>query len=129
MDSHGKIWWSELNTHQPEEAVAHYTSLYGWVFTAMPMEDGSTYHLAMQGEQPVAGVFDMRAQDGMKDLPSHWMTYIAHDDVDAACKEVHAQGGQIIRAPFDVPDTGRIAIVSDPVGAAIGIMTPAPMAD
>jgi predicted enzyme related to lactoylglutathione lyase len=26
---------------------------------------------------------------------------------------------------FEVPDTGRIAIIADPTGAALGIMTPA----
>ena len=32
-----------------------------------------------------------------------------------------------MREPFDVPGTGRIAILKEPGGAAIGWMTPAPM--
>ena len=34
--------------------------------------------------------------------------------------------GPIFREPWDMEGVGRIAIVSDPTGAAVGIMTPVP---
>ena len=33
-------------------------------------------------------------------------------------------GGVILRDSFDVPEVGRIAIIQDPTGAAMGVMTP-----
>jgi glucose-6-phosphate isomerase len=36
-----------------------------------------------------------------------------------------ALGPQVMKDVFEVPDTGRIAIIADPTGAALGIMTPA----
>ena len=57
-------------------------------------------------------------------MPPHWFTYVAHSDVDAAVKENEAAGGQTMRPGFDVPDVGRIAIICDPTGAVVGIMTP-----
>ena len=36
-----------------------------------------------------------------------------------------AAGGEIRRPPFDIPGIGRIAMIADPTGAALGLMTPA----
>lgn len=126
-DFHGIFYWNELNTRAPEDAAKLYAELFGWTVEAMPMEDGSRYHVAMKDSQPVAGIFDMRPHDFLDGVPDHWFSYIAHDDVDAAVEAVVAKGGSVQRAPFDVPGTGRIAIVQDPVGAMVGLMTPEPM--
>jgi predicted enzyme related to lactoylglutathione lyase len=61
----------------------------------------------------------------MENVPPHWFTYIAVDDVDAAVAATRAAGGKVMKDVFEVPDTGRIAIIADPTGAALGIMTPA----
>jgi hypothetical protein len=53
------------------------------------------------------------------------MGYIAVDDVDARCKKAAASGGKVMREPFDIPNVGRIAILTDSRGVAIGLMTPA----
>lgn len=121
---HGTIHWTELNTHDVAAAKDYYAKTCGWSFDSMPMEDGIEYHVAKSGEQMVAGIFDLKAMPEMKDLPSHWLTYIAVDDVDAATKETEAMGGKIYRAPWDVPGVGRVAIIADPTGAGFGLMTP-----
>ena len=59
------------------------------------------------------------------DAPPHWMTYIAVDDIDKVAAEAPGLGGTVMRAPFDVPGVGRIAIMREPGGAGIGWMTPA----
>lgn len=123
-DHHATFCWNELNTRDPEGAVKHYGALLGWSFQSAPMQDGSTYHIAMKGDQMVAGIFDMRPVAILDGIPDHWFSYIAHDDVDAAVEEFVAAGGSIRRPPFDVPGTGRIAIVGDPIGAMVGLMTP-----
>ena len=123
-ETHGKIWWSELMTRDAEGACAYYAATCGWTFDRMPMQ-GSVYHVAMAQGQPVAGIIDMTGMPGMDALPPHWFTYIAVDDVDAATQATEAAGGTVIRAPFEVEGVGRIAILTDPTGAAVGLMTPA----
>ncbi|MFQ5635225.1 MAG: VOC family protein, partial [Gammaproteobacteria bacterium] len=59
---------------------------------------------------------------------AHWFTYIAVDDVVKAVAQTRAAGGNILREVFEVEDIGRIAIVQDPTGAAVGIRRPAPPA-
>lgn len=125
-EPHGSVWWSELMTRDAEAAKAYYHDLLGWEFEVMPMSDGE-YHVAMRGGKPVAGIMDMRGVEAMAQLPPHWFTYLAVADLDAALEQTRAQGGTIQREPFEVPDTGRIAIVTDPAGAAVGLIAPVPM--
>ena len=122
-EQHGTVCWSELMTHDVTKAKAYYTAICGWEFDTMNMGEGD-YHIGRIGETMVAGVMDMADMPGMADMPAYWMTYLAVDDVDAAVKETKAQGGTIHRAPWDVPGVGRIAILADPGGAALGLMTP-----
>jgi uncharacterized protein len=42
-----------------------------------------------------------------------------------ASKQAVELGGKIMRPPFDVPDVGRLGLVVDSAGAALGLMTPA----
>ena len=49
------------------------------------------------------------------------MTYIAVDDVDENAKRAVELGGTVIKAPDDIPNTGRFAIIADPTGAMFSI--------
>jgi predicted enzyme related to lactoylglutathione lyase len=60
----------------------------------------------------------------MENLPPHWFTCIAVEDVDAAVAATPAAGGRVIKDVVEVPDRGRMAIIADPAGASLGIMTP-----
>jgi hypothetical protein len=53
-----------------------------------------------------------------------WLGYILVDDVDATAKRVPAAGGTLHKGPITVPGIIRLAVVSDPQGAAFLIATP-----
>lgn len=110
-------------TRDLKSARDYYAATCGWTYEEMPMEEG-VYHLAMVQGAPVAGLMDMSAMENMTGVPAHWFTYFAVDDVEAAVRDTPARGGEVLRAPFDIPGTGKIAIVKDPTGAAMGLMTP-----
>ena len=57
-------------------------------------------------------------------LPAHWLAYVNVPDVDAAAAAAAKLGGQIVVPPMDIPTVGRIAVLVDPQGAAIGIFKP-----
>ncbi len=123
-DIHGTVFWNELNTRDVVAAKAYYAAICGWTYDTMPMEGGGEYVVAKLGDQMVGGIFDMSVMPGMEDVPSHWLTYFAVDDVDASTRATAGAGGMVIREPFDIPEVGRISIVKDASGAAIGLMTP-----
>jgi len=120
--THGTFTWNELMTGDVEQAKAFYGSAIGWAFEEMPMPNGS-YWLAKVDGKPVAGMMNM-AGVTPPGTPPHWFAYIEVDDVDARIKKATPLGLKVMRAPFDIPGVGRIAILADPTGAAIGWMTP-----
>ncbi len=126
-DNHGLVWWTELMTRDLERAVKYYADTCGWSYDTMDMMDGSgTYYVARVGDRPVAGLMDMSSMQHLAEVPPHWFSYFAVDDVEAAVGATRAAGGQVMREPFDVAGIGRIAILTDPIGAAMGLITPAP---
>ncbi len=123
MWQHAHFYWNELNTRDPQGAMAFYGETLGWTFDAMP--DGDlTYWICKDGDTPVGGIFDM-SREGFDGLPPHWFAYVAVEDIDACVEKITKAGGRLKRPPFDVPGAGRIAIVEDPNGAVLGWMTPA----
>lgn len=123
---HGKPNWFELATAQGELAAAgtFYASVLGWQIADAGMS-GMTYHLARHGGDMVAGLMELPPQ--IAGVPPHWLIYFDVDDADAASAKVAVLGGQVLRAPADIPGTGRFAVLADPQGAAFGILQPAPM--
>ncbi len=123
MTAHGRFHWNELNTRDPDQAKAFYGQTLGWRFEAWDMGE-TTYWVCQAGDQPVAGIFTM-AGPQFEGIPAHWFAYVAVDDVDARVGQLAAAGGQLLRPVFEVPGVGRIAIIKDPTGAALGLITPA----
>lgn len=119
---HGLFYWNELMTHDETRARQFYADTLGWTFDPMPA--GGTYWVAKPGAETVGGIFAMTGPE-FKDVPEHWMGYIAVDDVDARIKKALAAGANLIRPPFGMPGVDRIAILSEPGAVAIGWMTPA----
>ncbi len=122
---HGTFIWHELMTPDPAAAKAFYGALLGWEPTDMVME-GFTYTTFAVPGFP-SGVTGMMALgDEMKEqgIPPNWTGYIAVDDVDKTAAEFERDGGAIHRAPEDIPGIGRFAVVADPQGAVVCLMTP-----
>ena len=131
--SHGAFYWNELMTPDVERAKRFYADTLGWRFEGMPMPSapdtadkvaGMTYWIVYAGEQMVGGMFEMNCTE-MAGAPEQWLGHIAVDDVDKRYEKALAAGATTMRPPFDVPMVGRIAIINQPGGAAIGWITPA----
>jgi hypothetical protein len=122
MAEHQKFYWNELMTDDVPKAKAFYRSVVGWEFEEMAMGDGTKYTVAKTKGGPVGGMMD-KAATGGKDAPTAWMAYIHVDDVDGAVGKVAKAGGKVLQPCFDVPGVGRIAMIQDPTGGVVGIMT------
>ncbi|MFG1403575.1 VOC family protein [Xanthobacter sediminis] len=122
MAQHGKFYWNELMTDDVEKAKAFYSATLGWSFTEMPTDGPHSYYVAHLGEEPVAGLMD-KTDILPPEVPPHWFPYINVDNLDTRLKLLEENGGHVIRPPFEIPGVGRIAIVTDATGAAMGWMT------
>jgi predicted enzyme related to lactoylglutathione lyase len=121
--SHGSFYWNELLTKDAEKAKRFYADTIGWSYQGMPMPDGASYWVAIHDGKPVAGLFPTDRPE-YKRLPEAWMSYLAVDDVDARVQKATTAGAKLMKPIFDVPNVGRIAILTEPGGAGVGWMTP-----
>ena len=120
MSVQGAPCWYELATPEVAASQAFYGPVLGWGFQDAGME-GFSYILAMMDTAMVAGLMQPDTP-----MPCFWLVYFAVDDCDATVARISALGGAVHRAPADIPGTGRFAIVTDPQGAAFGLLQPLP---
>jgi predicted enzyme related to lactoylglutathione lyase len=119
---HGVPCW--VDTWQPDAdaAVDFYKRLFGWEAedTMPPGVSGKHYMCRLRGR-------DVAAVASRPEQAPHvtaWNTYVWVDDVDTTVAAVREAGGSVLKEPFGALDGGRIAIVADPAGAAIGVWGP-----
>jgi predicted enzyme related to lactoylglutathione lyase len=119
---HGVPCW--VDTWQPdaEAAVAFYTGVFGWESEdTMPADvPGQHFMCRLRGRDVAAIASRPRAAPP---TPA-WNTYVWVDDAAQAVSRAGAAGGSVLMEPFEALDGGRIAIIADPTGAAIGVWQP-----
>jgi uncharacterized protein len=76
-----------------------------------------TYEMILAGDtlDTMIGGYTASANDRQ---PSHWISYVSVEDVDATAKATTAAGGKVV-APSDLPSVGRRARIGDPQGAEL----------
>jgi len=118
-----KVWWHELNTWEPDKARHFYNETLGWDFQPTTLPDGTSYWVAHKEGRAVGGIFQLTEPE-FEGIPSHWMTYLAVDDILASQTRAEHAGGEILRPAFRLPGVGRLSVVSDTAGAIIGLIQP-----
>jgi predicted enzyme related to lactoylglutathione lyase len=114
--------WAELSARGVEKAKPFYTKLFGWAEKKTPMGEGQKgeYTEFLSGGESIAGAMEMPEMVPAQ-VPSYWLIYFNVDDVDKATKKAVDLGGKTVLEPQDFP-YGRFSIVSDPQGAAFGLV-------
>jgi predicted enzyme related to lactoylglutathione lyase len=113
-DQVGQFVWRDLMSTDPEQAETFYRQLFGWSVDAVDMGGAGSYRMIRDGEQQLGGIVPL---DPSRGIPSHWISYIAVNDVDATAAKAVDLGGTVLVPPFDIPGVGRTAVIGDPVGA------------
>lgn len=116
----GAFSWSELMTSDPEAALAFYKKLLGWDSDKMEMSAGA-YHVLKIGDVAVGGVMKTPPEAGP--MPPAWGCYVTVADVDATAAQVPGLGGKVFVPPMDIPGVGRFAVIADPQGAVLNLIT------
>ncbi len=119
---HGKICWTELASQDIETAKKFYRELLGWAL-AESKAAGMNYTEIVAGDEHIGGMYQITEECGGGDAPSHWMSYVAVDDVDESARRVGELGGKVTVPPMDIPNVGRFCVINDPTGATISLIT------
>jgi hypothetical protein len=112
--------WVDLSSKDAAGSRDFYSKLFGWKVDVPTDPKAGGYGLAKLGGKDVAGIGP--AQD--PNAPSAWMIYIGTRDADALAKKIEAAGGKVVAPPFDVLESGRMAVFQDPTGAFISAWQP-----
>lgn len=118
----GKFIWHELLTPDAQTAADFYSSVLPWTSEASSVPG---YVLWMRGPVGVAGLMPQPQAIRDNGTPPSWLVYIAAPDVDATVEAAQRLGGKLLKAPTDIAGIGRFAVLSDPLGAAFAVFTPA----
>jgi uncharacterized protein len=108
--------WVDTSQPDPDAALGFYTGLFGWEFeSVLPSDAPGSYFVARLRGGDVAAVGSVP-----EDLPpmAMWNTYVWVASADDTAAKVRDAGGTVVMEPFDVMDSGRMAVFTDPEGAA-----------
>lgn len=116
----GMTCWLDLMTTDRDAAKTFYGELLGWGFAEDPMpgDTPGTYNVATIGEGRLGGVNELREEQRGAGMPPSWWIYFAVDDVDATVAEAAEAGATVTQPAFDIPGTGRMAMLQGPTGEA-----------
>jgi uncharacterized protein len=107
--------WVDTAQPDPEAAVNFYGPLFGWEFEdVMPPDANANYFMARIRGKDVAAVGSIPEAAPQQAM---WNTYVWVESADEAAQKVKDAGGSVVMEPFDVMDSGRMAVFTDPEGA------------
>jgi predicted enzyme related to lactoylglutathione lyase len=113
--------WMDLATTDLTGAEKFYGGLFGWEAKREPAGEGRFYSMQYLKGKTVAGIMEQSGEQAEQGVPASWYTYITVEDADAVTAKVGKLGGRVISEPFDVFDSGRMAVIQDPEGAFINL--------
>ena len=116
----GTFAWAELNARGLAAALAFYQAVFGWAAKTSPMPDGGAYTELLDGETSILGALEMAAMVP-EQVPSYWLVYFASGDIAGDTARAQELGATVLLPPTDMPG-GQFAILSDPQGAAFGLL-------
>jgi uncharacterized protein len=122
-DVPGTFAWAELNARGLDKDTNFYHEVFDWHTHVSPMGDqpGAPMYTEFQIDgTSVAGGMEMLPMVPAE-MPSYWLAYFAVADVDAVQRKAIELGARELLAPQDFAG-GRFGIVSDPQGAAFGLL-------
>ena len=116
----GRFVWHELLTTDTAAAASFYPKVVPWRTQPSNMPG---YTIWMAGGVQVGGLMALPAEAG--GTPPHWLIYVGTPNVDATCAQAQGLGARVVKAPSDIPNVGRFAVLADPQGATFAVFTPA----
>ena len=119
VNTPNSLCWNELATRDTGKAGEFYSGVFGWEKNVQQMGP-MTYTSFMNGDRPAGGMYEPGPELG--EMPPNWMVYFAVADADATLARATELGGKSCAPVMDVPGVGRMAVMTDPQGAAFAVI-------
>ncbi|MBO0680318.1 VOC family protein [Mycolicibacterium sp. S2-37] len=116
----GAPTWIDLATSDLDRAQSFYAAVFGWTFETSGPDYGGYVNASKDGHL-VAGLM---SNDPQWNTPDGWTSYLHTADIEATLAAATAAGGTNCGGVMDIPDKGRMAMLTDPAGAFVGLWEP-----
>ncbi len=110
----------DVKTRDVTGMSAFATAVLGWR-VAVPPDSPRRSPMITVAKHGIGGVSDLANPVYPAGLPAHVAYYLAVTDVDRRVDVALARGAELVVGPFDVPGQGRMATLTDPLGAAFSL--------
>ena len=120
MAPSGTWIWSSLLTREAAADAAFYQTLFGYDVFNLESEDGQEQVILSTDNYSRAGVKTLPV-DAVRRHP-RWLGFVRVADAQAAATRAVELGGGVLVAPRVDRHGGRLGVLRDPSGAAIGVM-------
>jgi predicted enzyme related to lactoylglutathione lyase len=127
---HGQFVWYDLMTSDVAGAQRFYPALFGWKTEEFKFADpNQPYTMWKDRGKTFGGVAKLNDEQKKMGVPPSWLVSVMVNNVDETAQKATSLGGKVVAGPFPIPNTGRYAIITDPMGAAIALFSPEGPAD
>jgi predicted enzyme related to lactoylglutathione lyase len=116
----GEWIWSSLITSDPDAAAAFYQTLLDYEVFELPADEDERHLLLATDNYARASVNSLPAHK--PNLHPHWLNFIHVEDAVQTVAKLVALGGRVLVEPRLDRHGGKIAVVTDPLGAPFGLM-------
>ncbi len=117
----GTVDWLDLSTPDVMGSMDFYGKVFDWDFHRSDAELG-TYYTARIGTDEVAGLMG-RGPEVPAFVPAMWSVFVRVESADSSTARAQLIGGRVIESPFDIPGSGRVAVLADPTGAVFSVIS------
>lgn len=117
----GTFCWADLATNNAEAAKAFYNKIFGVEALDLPSDGSMPYTMLNLNNKSVAALYPLAPEHLEMNIPPHWMSYIACDDIHSTVEKVKENGGNVFMGPWEAATFGIGAMIQDPEGAMVGL--------
>jgi predicted enzyme related to lactoylglutathione lyase len=114
--------WIDTTQPDPAAATQFYGRLFGWEFEDVAPPDSPQRYFVGRIRGGDAAAVGSQPEGGPP--AATWNTYVWVKDADETAAKVRAAGGSVLSEPFDVGESGRMAVCADPAGAVFSVWQP-----
>ncbi len=114
------LGWNELATRDIDAAKAFYTKVFPWTAKTIDMGGGQQYTEWLLDGKSIGGGMNMGSMQPPS-VPAHWLVYFVVANTDETLKKAQELGAKVMSPAMDIPQ-GRMAVLSDPQGAAFAVI-------
>jgi predicted enzyme related to lactoylglutathione lyase len=114
----GTFVWHDHYGLDLDSAPRFYSGLMGWTVSRCDLGADGVYPLASANGESVAGFLSFEG------VAAHWSGYLRVENYDEVEARWRQAGGTVRFRLGDVPDFGRVGLLSDPWGVEVALIQP-----